>query len=144
MENNNYMAMVTLHTKQAETWVEALWLEIKDNKMDNNFRNKLLDLKSCLFTFNKKVSQSIENKDLHEDISANISRFNELIANSSASDGNKILSIIGWLLNHTTMESELTEDFDEKIKLVSDISDKLITLDLAYLKRVKKQVEKKQ
>lgn len=112
--------------------------------MDNNFRNKLLDLKSCLSTFNKKVSRTIESKDLHEDISANISRFNELIANSSASDGNKILSIIGWLLNHTTMESELTEDFDEKIKLVSDISDKLITLDLAYLKRVKKQVEKKQ
>lgn len=39
---NNYMAMVTLHTKQAEMWAEALWLEIKDQKWITTFATSCL------------------------------------------------------------------------------------------------------
>ncbi len=139
---NNYLAMCILHSEQTEIWTKILWEHIRNKKIESvTFKSKLIALKDAAIGFNK-VAQTKEQKELTADVASKVSRFNELLAKSNKKDGDTLLATIDFLLKNSEINyhTQTPQDLQEKIKLISEINDKLINFDLKPLKRLHKQV----
>lgn len=142
-EQGNYFAMVTLHAKELETWLDALMYEIGTKITDKNFKNKLLDLKDKVTVFNKLINRGIENKELHKETSANISKFCELLAKNTGEEGGKLIEAVSFLAKKSEVifpDNKTDNDLLKKLGLISEINDKLIEFKPADLRKLHKQI----
>lgn len=141
--SRNILSMLLMHNHQTYVWSLALWHDAGFS-LDRGFKNKLLCVKDSTEALNKHISRVLSpaEKQSHEDYCALISRFSGLIAQSSPQVSSQFIDALEMLANNSLIADaeRLPADMLERVDLISELTDKLLAVDLKELRRIHKQI----
>ena len=137
-ENNNF-ALLLIHAQQLESWASGVIYEI-ENKISKTpsiaFLNDLKAVHRLVKTFNKNVKVKIP-----EQISNAVSQFCNILAFSP--DADKYMQALNYIAKSAEVIQEENENPDalmQKLKLISEINDKVINFDIKELVKLHKKI----
>jgi hypothetical protein len=138
-ENNNF-AMLVIHAEQLQVWAEGIIYELENKIVKAPSINFLSDLKA-LYRFAKTFNKSIKVK-MPETISNNVGMFCKILATSP--DVDKYMQAINYIAKSAEVvsdnEGNMPEDLLQKLKIISEINDKLINFDIKAINKLHKQI----
>jgi hypothetical protein len=138
-ENNNF-AMLVIHAEQLQAWAEGIIYELENKIVKAPSINFLSDLKA-LYRFTKTFNKNIKVK-MPETISNNVGMFCKILATSP--DADKYMQAINYIAKSAEVvsseEGNIAPELMEKLKLISEINDKVINFDIKELVKLHKKI----
>ena len=137
-ENNNF-AMLVIHAEQLQIWAEGIIYELESKIVKPPSITFLSDLKA-LHRFTKTFNKNVKVK-MPEQISNAVSQFCKILAFSP--DADKYMQALNYIAKSAEVVQDDNENPDvliEKLKLISEINDKMINFDLPQIKKISKQI----
>lgn len=134
--------MLALNTKQVEIYIDELeWNKRLTGKdFNSNYKVAIAKLKDSIKSFNEVLS--IKNEDL-EQYSGSLSVVMEMLRNAkTAEHRTNILESIDFLARNSHSVEANKEDLLERIKMVSEISDKVFEFEPLELIKTHKKITK--
>jgi hypothetical protein len=142
MAQNQFLAMLTLHAKQTAIWAEAVKMEIKGKTVNSQFKDAFIPLCNILNRFNTLVEKNLD-KDLHYEYSIYISDICTMLATADTKKATQIMESIKFISeNCDAIDTHKDDDLKERVRLISEISDKLMKTPAKELQKVHKQIIK--
>jgi len=137
-ENNNF-AMLVIHAEQLQVWAEGIIYELESKIVKPPSITFLSDLKA-LHRFTKTFNKNVKVK-MPEQISNAVSQFCKILAFSP--DADKYMQALNYIAKSAEVIQEENENPDllmQKLKLISEINDKLINSDIKQINELHKQI----
>jgi len=137
-ENNNF-AMLVIHAEQLQVWAEGIIYELESKIVKPPSITFLSDLKA-LHRFTKTFNKNVKVK-MPEQISNAVSQFCKILAFSP--DADKYMQALNYIAKSAEVIQEENENPDllmQKLKLISEINDKLINSDIKQINKLHKQI----
>jgi hypothetical protein len=140
MKNINW-SMIVFSITQVELWIDNYEFELRQHgkALNSDKRVLIASLKSVIEKFNKAIATNKE--DLLQ-YSGAISVINEMIAKAeNDQQATVILESLSFLAKNTqVLTSNGSKEMQERLELISDMSDYLMNFPILSLRKLSKQV----